>query len=124
MQVIKIAPQRSPRPVLRVAPANGLSRNAIGVPVMRPARTPPGGGETFALRPSVPERSTAVGLAKVEVGIAPKGLPPPKPLNSPGLNRATINGTRFTRPALAPSAIGGPATIVGGINGSAMRSKR
>jgi hypothetical protein len=122
MQVIKIVPRHSPRPLPSVAPASGVSRDAIGVPVVRQAGTPPGGGEPLALRPSAPARSTAVGLAKVE----PKGLPPAKlnvPFNSAGLNRATINGTRLTRPGFAASAVGGPATMVGGINGSMIRSK-
>lgn len=113
-------PQVSHNPPV-AAPANTITRNAIGMPVTihEPASnsTLGAGGE------HVPN---TLGNAVVGPGAKPTGFPlqHPVPIATAGLPASgKIGGTNLIRSAQAPAALGGPAKPSGGINGSTMRLK-
>jgi hypothetical protein len=109
----------------------GPSRNAVGVPIVRREHRPD--GEPFGLRPaaqlpaaaggvnrSVADRVTRTGLERQHF-VTPHTSAAGNPTI---LNRGSINGSTLTRPGSGSSAIGGPAKVVVGINGTSIRPKR
>jgi hypothetical protein len=111
-------PQVSHNPPV-AAPANTITRNAIGMPVTirEPAsNSKPGAGGEHA--PKAPGNAV--------VGPKPAVFPlqHPVPVATAGLPASgKIGGTNLIRPAQASAALGGPAKPSGGINGSTMRLK-
>lgn len=111
-------PQTSHNPPV-TAPANTVTRNAIGMPVT--IHEPASHSMLGAAGEHVPNApGSAVG------GPKPAGFPlqHPVPVATAGLPASgKIGGTNLIRPAQAPAALGGPAKPSGGINGSTMRLK-
>jgi hypothetical protein len=123
---LKIAkPQNFPafRPALSIA----AGRNAIGQPIARPA-TPPSDGRRpgFAAKTSVAGfDSSGAATAGEALGASNPGrqnFRPPASVIAP--SRGKSDGASVIRPSPARSGIGGPATTVAGINGTAFRPKR
>jgi hypothetical protein len=113
-------PQISHNPPV-TAPANTVTRNAIGMPVT--IHEPASSSMLGAGGEHVPN---APGNAAVGPGAKPTGFPlqHPTPVATAGLAASgKIGGTNLIRPAQAPAALGGPAKPSGGINGSTMRLK-
>ena len=118
------------RPVAVPRPAQATTRNSIGVLVPRPAATDAHMGQ----QREAPAKLHGFGFAAS--GGAPQagGLsfkvdrPSPLPathiapaVRPVAVNRSAINGTSLIHAGSAPAGIGGPAKVVGGINGSAIR---
>lgn len=113
-------PQVSHNPPV-TAPANTVTRNAIGMPVT--IHEPASNSTLGAAGEHVPN---APGNAVVGPGAKHTGFPlqHPTPVATAGLAASgKIGGTNLIRPAQAPAALGGPAKPSGGINGSTMRLK-
>jgi hypothetical protein len=114
-----------------VRPVSGATapvvRNAIGIPVARHEGTMIGNGVRTGNTVELPRSSSAsVGHAEPLAGAAsPLGVhQSPQPTATASVaSRGRIDGTGLIRPALAPSGLGGPAKVAGGINGTAIRPK-
>ena len=113
-------PQVSHNPPV-AAPANTITRNAIGMPV-----TIHGPASNSKLGAGEEHMPNALGNAAVGPGAEPTGFPlqHPVPVATAGLPASgKIGGANLIRPAQASAALGGPAKPSGGINGSTMRLK-
>ncbi len=114
-----------------VRPVSGdtapVVRNAIGIPIARREGTMIGNGEHSGNTVELPRSSSANAGRAEPVGGA--GGPAvvhqgPQPIATASVaGRGKIDGTGLIRPALAPSGLGGPAKVAGGINGTAIRPK-
>jgi hypothetical protein len=119
-------PERS-----HVRPVSGATapivRNAIGIPIARREGTMVGNGVHTGNTVELPRSSSAsVGRAEPLAGAAsPLGVHQgPQPTATASVaSRGRIDGAALIRPALAPSGLGGPAKVAGGINGTAIRPK-
>jgi len=109
-----------------------VTRDAIGVPVVRHDGTEQGDGQRHDLPALVhnPAAATTGFSAGASGGLARTGRAfgrPTSNINSvvrPAvLNRGAINGTTLTRPGIGPSGVGGPAKSVAGISGTTVRPK-
>ncbi len=114
-----------------VRPVSGATapvvRNAIGIPVARREGTMIGNGVHTGNTVELPRSSSAsAGRAEPLTGApSPLGVHQgPQPTATASVaSRGKIDGTGLIRPALAPSSLGGPAKVAGGINGTAIRPK-
>lgn len=115
--------------------SNRVVRNAIGVPVARHEGLEQRNGQRHDLPTVV--RVPAAGAT----GVAGSGTASPamadgrvdrptilranaSPIVGPvAPKRGTINGTSLNRPGFSPSGVGGPAKVVTGISGTAIRPK-
>jgi len=137
-------PKIGPAKVVSIAPRNLLAprasapgrsqatvRNAIGVPVVRPASLERRIGARHDFSVSIAGHganaspgaavSTADRLAKVE-GPVERPIVRANPVVKPFvLNRGTINGTTLNHRGIGPSNVGGPVKTIAGINGTALR---
>ena len=111
---------------------DGVTRDAIGLPVTRHDGMERGNGQRHdvpalghnpAGAPTGFDANASGGLARTG-GTA--GHPPSNtnPIMKPAtLNRGTINGTTIVRPGFGPASVGGPAKLVAGISGTTIRPK-
>jgi hypothetical protein len=105
--------------------SGGVTRDAVGLPVVRHDGMEQANGQRHDLRALVhdPAAATAGFGANASSGL---GRTPSNanPIVRPGaLNHGTINGTNLARPGFGPSRVGGPAKQVTGINGTTIRPK-
>jgi hypothetical protein len=108
-----------------------VTRDAIGLPVVRPDGMEQSTGQRHDLPALVhdPAPATTGFGANAGGGLARTGAALGRPSNAnpiarpAALNRGAINGTSLARPGLGPSSIGGPAKPIAGINGTTIRPK-
>jgi hypothetical protein len=114
-------------------PPKPPERNAIGQPVAAHGDIHSRNEDGHALQVHVPvvaepaAGTAAAGSteAKTELERPAIAHPIPSPIvSAPVVRRGTITGTGLVRPNSAPSSVGGPAKVAGGINGSTMRPGR
>ncbi len=107
--------------------SNSVVRNAIGQPIAE--QSPAGGAKHigFSVQPPAAASGGTVGLAKSAraIGGLSSVRQSPHPVAPASIaNRGQIDGAGLICPAVAPSALGGPAKAVSGINGTTLRPKR
>jgi hypothetical protein len=114
------------------APRLPVVRDSIGRPVARPEITPPIGAQHAGPALAMPAKSTGAvppaGLSILNRPAWPKpfaaGAPHSvaqvqHPLGNPSFaSRGRIDGAALIRPRLAPTGLGGPAKMSGGIDGT------
>ncbi|MGA2312532.1 MAG: hypothetical protein ABSF87_09225 [Xanthobacteraceae bacterium] len=109
-----------------------VTRDAIGLPIVRPDGMEQGSGQRHDLPALVhdPAPATTGFGANASGGGARTGISVGRPSSNANLivrpsalNRGTINGTNLARPGFGPSSIGGPARPNTGINGTTIRPK-
>jgi hypothetical protein len=114
-------------------PPKPPERNAIGQPVAAHDGIHSRNEDGHALQVHVPAvagppaGAAAAGSteAKTELERPAIARPIPGPIvSAPIVQRGTITGTGLVRPNSAPSRVGGPAKVAGGINGTTMRPGR
>jgi hypothetical protein len=113
-------------------PPKPPERNAIGQPVAAHDGIRSRNEDGHALQVHVPAgalpaaAAAAAGSteAKTELERPAIARPIPGPIvSAPIVQRGTITGTGLVRPNSAPSSVGGPAKVAGGINGTSMRPR-
>jgi hypothetical protein len=109
---------------------HGPARNAIGMPIVRPAEIKADLGKAYGLQSGAPatgvERNTSGSLAKFDASVGRQNAVQSNTnptLNSATLSHGAINGTAFARPGFVPAAIGGPRKVFAGISGNMIRPK-
>jgi hypothetical protein len=118
---LKIAPAKD-RPAMPPGP-NIVERNAIGLPLARPATGQKQAAPIFgpAELHAYPAPAPVAGPARSGLQPGSMPVPMPRPLV---LSRGTINGAGFTRPGTALTPLGGPAkSAATAINGTSFRPK-
>lgn len=109
-----------------------VTRDAIGLPVVRPDGMEQGSGQRHDLPALVhdPAPATTGFGANASGGLARTGAALGRPSNAnpivrpAALNRGTINGSNLARRGLGPSSVGGPVKPIAGISGTTIRPKR
>jgi len=111
-------------PARRAEAGIAVVRNALGVPVARPA----GGfavGEHFGPPPPAVTAAPHTAVTFISTGNPDIGRQDVHPVAGVRIpNRSKIDGAGLIRPSVAPSGLGGPAKTAAGINGTAFRPKR
>jgi hypothetical protein len=108
-------------------PVHGVARNAVGIPNTQSSAAKPDVGKSVlpnvAATPAGNERSAPIppdGVVPHSIVAQPNPVSAIPPIAS---SRGVINGTALVRIGSGPAAIGGPARVVAGLNGTAIRLK-
>jgi hypothetical protein len=110
-------------------PPKSPERNAIGQPVAAHGSIHSRNEDGHPLQvyvPAVagpPAGAAAAGLAEAKTELERPAIARPIPgpiVSAPILQRGTITGTGLVRPNSAPSSVGGPPKVAGGINGTSV----
>jgi hypothetical protein len=113
---------------------HGVARNAVGMPIERHGDTPSEAGKAYGGKPALPVSAAtpagtdrgAPNIVPSDGVVRPSNVAQPNPLptiNPAASNRGMINGTGLARIGSGSSVIGGPAKMVAGLNGTAIRLK-
>jgi hypothetical protein len=134
-------PLAAKKSMLRHKPAAGprlsIGRDSIGRRVVLPEVRPPAGVEHAGPMPQLPARSTGAvppvppsnfnrpaWPKPLAAGVPHGGTQVQHPLGNPSFaSRGRIDGGALIRPRLAPTGLGGPAKMSGGIDGTDFHPK-